>query len=149
MTDTLLRAPRAADRGAWGALWTAYLAFYETVLPPGIHDRAFARLLAADPDDFRGLIAWRGDAAIGLAHWLRHPHLWRPEGITYLQDLYVAPEARGGGVARALVEAVYANADARGAPRTYWITQEDNAPARALYDRVGHLSGFVRYDRPD
>lgn len=148
MADIELRSVSATDRTAWGDLWTGYLAFYRTVLPPEIHDTAFARLIVHDPLDFSGLIAWDRGRAVGLVHWLHHPHLWRPEGVIYLQDLYTAPEARGRGVARSLIEAVYADADARGAPRVYWLTQEDNKTARRLYDRIGRRSPFLRYDRP-
>lgn len=143
-----LRPPAQADRQAWGALWRAYLDFYETALPEGVHDAAFAALLSDDPASFRGLMAWDGDAAIGLVHWVFHPHLWRPEGVCYLQDLYTVPEARGRGVGRALIEAVYADADARGAPRVYWLTQEFNYAGRMLYDRIGRRTSFIRYDRP-
>jgi GNAT superfamily N-acetyltransferase len=68
--------------------------------------------------------------------------------VTYLQDLYAVPEARGQGVGRALIKAVYAAADAAGAPSVYWMTQEFNTEARRLYDRVGTLTPFVKYQRP-
>lgn len=143
-----LRAPRPEDRAVWGDLWTGYLDFYQTTLPREVHDTAFARLLSDDPTTFHGLIAWAGDRALGLVHWVHHPHMWRPEGVIYLQDLFTAPAARGRGVARALIEAVYAAADARGAPRVYWLTQEFNYAGRMLYDRIGQRTPFIRYDRP-
>ena len=65
----------------------------------------------------------------------------------YLEDLFVTPEARGLGVGRALIEGVYAEADLRGADRTYWATQEQNATARKLYDSIGTLTEFVQYRR--
>jgi hypothetical protein len=36
----------------------------------------------------------------------------------------------------------------RGATRLYWNTQEDNARARLLYDKVARFNGFIRYDYP-
>lgn len=148
MAETIeLRPPAEGDRMAWGALWTAYLAFYETALPEAVQDTAFARLLSDDPADFAGLIAWRGNTAVGLVHWVFHPHLWKPEGVCYLQDLFTAPEARGKGIARRLIEAVYAAADARGVPSVYWTTQEFNYAARMLYDRIGMRTPFIRYQR--
>ncbi|TFL19812.1 GNAT family N-acetyltransferase [Jannaschia formosa] len=142
-----LRPVARADRQAWGALWQAYLAFYETTLPDATYETAFERLLSEDPATFRGLIAWQDETALGLVHWVRHPHLWRPEGVIYLQDLYTVPEARGRGVARRLMEAVYAAADDLGCPRVYWLTQEGNATARRLYDRIGRRTDFLRYER--
>jgi GNAT superfamily N-acetyltransferase len=59
----------------------------------------------------------------------------------------VAPAARGPGAARALIEAVYAEADRRGADRTYWETQEFNGPARSLYDVMAHRTSFIIYER--
>ena len=84
---------------------------------------------------------------MGLAHIIFHRHGWQVEDVCYLQDLYVAPEARGTGAGRALIEAVYAAADAAGAPNVYWLTQEFNTTARQLYDRVGRLTPFVKYVR--
>ncbi|PWJ13298.1 GNAT family N-acetyltransferase [Jannaschia seohaensis] len=143
-----LRPPARADRQVWGALWRDYLDFYETRLPEETYDIAFDRLLSDDPATFQGLLAWDGSEALGLVHWLHHPHMWRPEGVIYLQDLFTAPEARGRGIARTLIEAVYAAADAAGAPRVYWLTQAENATARRLYDRIGRMSSFIKYDRP-
>ena len=142
-----IRPLAPADRARWLELWSAYLAFYETDLPDDAKNTAFARLL--DPArPVHGLLAVRGGRAVGLAHYLFHDHLWRPEGICYLQDLYAEPAARGGGVGRALIEAVYDAADAAGVPGVYWLTQEFNATARRLYDRVGTRTPFIRYNRP-
>ena len=52
---------------------------------------------------------------------------------------------RGGGVGRALIEQVYAAAQAAGANRVHWLTQADNTQARMLYDRIANHSGFVQY----
>jgi GNAT superfamily N-acetyltransferase len=64
-----------------------------------------------------------------------------------LQDLFVAEEARGKGIGRALIEAVYTAARGTGASRVYWLTQESNATARALYDKIADRSGFIQYRR--
>lgn len=143
-----LRAPTLADRAAWDALWTAYLDYYETDLSKAAHDAAFEQLLSSDPATFNGRIAWKNTDPIGLVHWVHHPHMWRPEGVCYLQDLFTAPGARGQGVGRTLIEAVYADADARGAPSVYWLTQEFNYAGRMLYDRIGARTPFIRYNRP-
>ncbi|MCC5985770.1 MAG: GNAT family N-acetyltransferase [Rhodobacteraceae bacterium] len=145
--DLRIRRLRPEDRAEWGALWQAYLAFYDTELPAAVHDTTFARLLDAAPDGPQGFVAARDGRAVGLVHYLFHAHCWRPEGICYLQDLYAAPEARGTGVGRALIEAVYAAADARGVPGVYWLTQDFNATARRLYDRIGVATPFIRYVR--
>jgi len=142
-----IRPVAPGDRAEWARLWRGYLEFYETELPEAVYDTLFARLLAPGPDGPFGLIAEGPDGPVGLVHYLHHLHCWRPEGAVYLQDLFVAPEARGSGAGRALIEAVYAAADAAGRPYVYWLTQEFNATARALYDRIGAATPFVRYVR--
>lgn len=57
------------------------------------------------------------------------------------------PEMRGAGVGRALIEAVYAAADAHHAGSVYWLTQEFNHTARKLYDRIGVQTPFIKYQR--
>lgn len=135
------------DRAEWDRLWTAYLAFYETALPAQIYDITFQRLLDSDPTSFRGLVAEIGGRPRGLVHYVFHPHCWRVDQVCYLQDLYVDPGMRGLGLGRRLIEAVYAAADAEGAPQVYWMTQEFNATARELYDRIGQVTPFIKYIR--
>lgn len=148
MSGLVIRALDAGDRAEWGALYAGYQAFYHRAPEPDFYDAAFARLMSDDARDFHALVAERDGALLGLAHYVFHPNLWRPEGVCYLQDLFAAPQARGQGVGRALIEAVYARADAAGVPAVYWLTAEDNYPGRMLYDRVGVRSPFIRYNRP-
>ncbi|ARE38917.1 Acetyltransferase [Rhodovulum sp. P5] len=93
-------------------------------------------------------LALIGGQPVGLVHFIFHKHCWKPEGVCYLQDLYADAEVRGKGVGRALIEAVYAVADARDVPSVYWMTQEFNATARTLYDRIGAVTPFIKYVRP-
>lgn len=149
MDGIVVRGLTAADRVGWQALYDGYHRFYQRPdLPPGFFDGVFARLMAGDSRDFRALVAEGEGRLLGLAHYLFHPHLWYEEGICYLQDLFTAEEARGRGVGRALIEAVYRAADAAGVPRVYWTTQEFNYPGRMLYDRVGERTPFIKYNRP-
>jgi GNAT superfamily N-acetyltransferase len=148
MTPTTIRPLRASDKTEWATLWEAYLAFYKTSLPSDVYNAAFARLIGDEAQDFHGLIALQDGKAVGLVHYLFHRHLWRVENVCYLQDLFAAPEVRGTGVGRQLIEAVYAAADAQGAPNVYWLTQDDNHTGRQLYDRVGSLTNFIKYTRP-
>ena len=135
------------DEPDWSRLWTAYLAFYSTVLPAEVHASTWARLLGDAYYDPRGLIARQGGQAVGLVQFLVHRSGWKIEHVTYLQDLYVEPGTRCSGVGRALVEAVYAEADRRGTPAVYWMTQDFNTTARQLYDRIAKLTPFIKYSR--
>jgi len=135
------------DKPAWAPLWRAYLAFYETSVPETVEDTTFARLTSPDHPAQNGLLALRDGQVAGLVHFIYHPHNWRIEPVCYLQDLYVAPDARGCGAGRALIEAVYAQADRDGCPSVYWTTQDFNTTARQLYDRIGTLTPFIKYTR--
>jgi len=147
-SDALVVRPLSlSDRPQWDDLWMAYLAFYETSRPKSVYDIYFARLLGDDPRDFNGLAAEQDGRLVGLAHYLFHRHGWRVENVCYLQDLYADPSVRGQGVGRRLIEGVYAAADDAGCPSVYWLTQDFNTEARKLYDRIGTLSPFIKYDR--
>jgi GNAT superfamily N-acetyltransferase len=135
------------DAEAWRALWRGYLEFYETELPETIYRTAFARLTDPAEADYNGLIAHLDGVPVGLAHYIYHRHGWQVDEVCYLQDLFVVPGARRCGAGRALIDAVFAAADAAGRPNVYWLTQEHNAPARRLYDTVGRVTPFLKYQR--
>jgi len=145
--EIVIRSLQAADRPDWEPLWQGYLAFYKASLPDKVTQSTWHKLM--DPSrDPHGLVAVDGAGRlVGLTHYLFHQSTWTIPHICYLQDLFVAPEARGLGAGRALIEAVYAQADKAGAAQVYWLTQEFNATARALYDKVATLTPFVRYRR--
>ncbi|MGY6694981.1 MAG: N-acetyltransferase family protein [Roseinatronobacter sp.] len=143
-----IRALTPADRAAWADLWRDYLAFYDTTLSETVYDTTFAAFFKDDPNGPHCLLAEKERRIIGLVHFLFHAHCWRPEGICYLQDLFVAPTPRGSGVGRALIERVYQAADAKGVPNVYWLTQDFNHTARKLYDSVGQVTPFLKYTRP-
>ena len=108
-----IRPLRPEDEAEWRRLWTGYLAFYQTTVPEAVYASTFARLLGDDPQDFSALVAEDGGQLLGLTHFLFHRHAWKIENVCYLQDLYVDPQTRGTGLGRALIEAVYARADAK------------------------------------
>ena len=142
-----IRPLRPADQAAWRGLWAEYLDFYGTSVPDAVYASTFARLLGDDDRDFRALVAVKDDAPVGLVHFVFHRHCWRVENVCYLQDLFVSPVVRGTGAGRRLIEAVYSAADKQGAPAVYWMTQDDNAIGRQLYDRVADLTNFIKYQR--
>ncbi|WP_010141238.1 GNAT family N-acetyltransferase [Oceanicola sp. S124] len=134
----------AADRADWGALWEGYLTFYETTLPARTYDLTFARLLDPARPQW-GRLALVDGQPMGLVHYIFHAHNWHDADVCYLQDLYAAPEARGTGMGRALIEAVRDEARAAGSSALYWMTQEGNATARQLYDRLARKTDFIKY----
>ncbi len=144
----IIRPLSRDDEADWRRLWTAYLEFYDADVTEEVYRTYFERLLGDDPQDFSCLIAEVDGRPRGLTHFVFHRHGWRIENVCYLQDLYADPEVRGQGLGRALIEAVYASADAKGCPQVYWMTQDFNHEARKLYDRIGVLTPFIKYQRP-
>lgn len=142
---TAIRPLVASDRAAWQPLWAAYLDFYRQQLAEGVTETVFARI--SGDGAHGGLVAERDGRMIGFVHYIVHETTWSLEPTCYLEDLYVDAATRGSGAGRALIEAVCEVARARGCRSVYWQTHDDNARARALYDKVAVLSPFVRYDR--
>lgn len=142
-----IRPLTATDFDGWLPLWQAYLTFYDSTLPVTVTEHSFARLTDPQARERGGFVATVDGELVGLVHYIFHAHNWRIEEVCYLQDLYVAPKGRGMGTGRALIEAVYAMADDKGCPSVYWMTQEFNATARALYDRVATKTPFIKYQR--
>ncbi|MCE4555318.1 GNAT family N-acetyltransferase [Pelomonas sp. P8] len=137
------------DRAAWQPLWDGYNAFYgrsgDTALPAVVTDSTWARFFDAY-EPVHALVAEDADGRLlGLVHYLFHRSTTRIEPTCYLQDLFTAPETRGRGVGRALIEAVYAAVRDAGGRRVYWQTHTTNAAARSLYDGLARHDGFIVY----
>ncbi len=145
MTNVIEIRPVGADeRAGWEPLWQGYLTFYKAALPQQATDTAWARF--HDPKESMFLLGAYVDGKLtGIVQFLYHRSSWTPGDYCYLQDLFVADSARGLGLGRALIEAVYAKAKSDGCSRVHWLTQNDNATARLLYDKIADNSGFIQY----
>ena len=142
-----LRTLVAADRPHWDKLWRGYLTFYETAVPDEVSEATWRRLLDPEAPILGFCAAEDNGTLLGVVHYLYHPVTWSVGPRCYLEDLFTAAEARGRGVGRALIEAVYAAADKRGADQVYWLTAETNIVARRLYDAVATKTPFIKYRR--
>ncbi|MEV6240888.1 GNAT family N-acetyltransferase [Lentzea sp. NPDC051838] len=131
-----------ADRERWQELFEGYNTFYERTLPAETYDEKWREL--SNDQTIHALCARDGDTVVGITHFFRHPSTSGPD-VCYLQDLFTAPEARGRGVGRALIEAVAEWAKQRDCCRVYWHTSEWNETARRLYDQVAEKTPFVHY----
>jgi GNAT superfamily N-acetyltransferase len=151
----IVRSLVADDRDGWEPLWRGYLEFYRVQVPPEVSDLTFARLTSGR-EPMGGFVAedntgeHRTDKLeigklVGIVHWITHRSCWTAGDYCYLQDLFVAPDLRGGGVGRALIEAVYDKSRSLGCSRVHWLTHETNTHAMLLYDRIADRSGFVQY----
>ena len=130
------------DRPRWEPLWRAYQPHRR--VPEEVTEVTWRRFFDAS-EPVHALVAEEADALIGFVHYLFHRSTARLDPTCYLQDMFTVAAARRGGVGRALIEGVCAQAKAAGAYRVYWITDANNATARGLYDKVAKLTGFVQY----
>ncbi|MYN47070.1 GNAT family N-acetyltransferase [Pseudoduganella sp. FT93W] len=151
MSDQLIiRTVQKSDLAAWLPLWDGYNAFYgrsgETALAPEITRMTWARFLDAY-EPMHAMVAERSGKLLGMVHFLYHRSTTQLAPSCYLQDLYTVEEARGLGVGRALINAVYEQARAAGIARVYWQTRETNHTAMQLYDKVAEKPGFVIYHK--
>jgi GNAT superfamily N-acetyltransferase len=135
---------QADDYGNWLPLWRGYQSFYRTAIPEQTTKITWSRMMdSAEP--MWGALARLDGRAVGMVHWIFHRSCWTVGDYCYLQDLFVDPSVRGGGVGRALIEHVYAQARRASSPRVYWLTHESNADAMKLYDTLAERSGFIQY----
>ncbi len=149
MPDSVaIRAVRPADFPHWLPLWDGYNAFYgrsgATALDEAVTRTTWQRFLDGH-EPMEALVAEQDGALVGLTHYLFHRSTLMIAPTCYLQDLFTSEAARGRGVGRALIEAVYARARESGAGRVYWQTHETNSAGRRLYDKVATNHGFIVY----
>jgi GNAT superfamily N-acetyltransferase len=146
VADFTISAPVPADENDWRQNWAAYLTRYHVSVVPQTTDTVWHRLL--DPlSPTRGLIARDADGrGIGFCHTILHEVTWTVEPVCFLEDMFVVPQSRRQGVARALLNRLIQQAGENGWSRLYWMTRIGNGPARALYDQVtGGADAMVRY----
>lgn len=145
-----VRRLKQEDRDAWLTLWRGYCDFYKTPVADAVTEETWRRVSSGEGPiwGFGAELATDGGPRLaGIVHYLFHPVTWATGPRCYLEDLFVAPEARGRGAGRGLIEAVYAEADKAGADQVYWLTHVENATARRLYDQLGDYGGMIKYRR--
>jgi GNAT superfamily N-acetyltransferase len=143
------------DYAEWLPLWEGYNEFYKrvgaTALPDAITRVTWERFFDAYEPVYamvaEDITAEKTERLVGLVHYLWHRSTITIEPTCYLQDLFTAEAARGRGVGRALIEAVYEQARLAGVAQVYWRTHATNATARRLYDQVAEESGSLVYKR--
>jgi GNAT superfamily N-acetyltransferase len=146
--ELTIRTVRREDYAAWQKLWDGYNAFYgrsgATALPAEVTQTTWSRFFDAY-EPMHALVAESSEGMLGLTHFLYHRSTIALGPVCYLQDLFTVEAARGRGVGRALIEAVYERARAAGSSRVYWQTHESNVTAMRLYDQIAEKSGFLVY----
>ena len=146
MADIIIRMAEQKDEMRWRELWAGYVKFYRGEVSEAATANTWRKIL--DPTSkVDALVATRDGHVIGFCNYLFHDNTWNIAPICYLEDLFVDPAARGGGVAKQLILACEEKAKEKGAFSLYWQTQEFNAPARSLYDTITPRSSFIVYKK--
>jgi GNAT superfamily N-acetyltransferase len=147
LTVTIDR-PRPEDWAAWRRLYQGYAEFYRVPMDDTVAGTLWDWI--HDPTHVVEAFVARDAAGVpvGLAHFRAMPRPLGGNEIGFLDDLFVDPAQRGGRVGELLLRAVAEEAARRGWAKVRWITAEDNARARALYDRVAARTVWVTYEMP-
>jgi GNAT superfamily N-acetyltransferase len=141
----LIRSIAPTDFDQWLPLWQGYNLYYgRPALPEEITNTTWSRFFTAN-DPIHAIVAEKDGQLLGLVHYLFHRSTIQIKPMCYLADLFTNEAARGKGIGRALIEAVYERAKDAGCPRVYWHTHETNLTAMKLYDKVAEKSGFLVY----
>lgn len=141
----IVRPIEPADRTGWGALYAAYAAFYGVEQTSEMRSRVFG-WLTTHTHEVNGFCAFSDDEMVGFTHYRVFARPLAAATGLFLDDLFVSPDARGTGAAGALIDAVRGEAETNGHSVVRWITAEDNARARGLYDKIAEQTAWVTYD---
>ena len=137
-----IREATIDDIPALMPLFRGYAEFYECD-PDASDVEALLNEVIEAPEDVAYLLVATDEngEVIGFANNAWKWSSLRGKKIVLLDDLFVHPDARGGGHADALIEATADVARRGGAPSLLWYTAHDNRRAQAVYDRVGGTPG--------
>lgn len=140
-----VRRVRPGDEPRWRELWDGYTRFYQRE-PSEEQTRYTWRRILDDAAPVYSIVAETADrGVIGIANYLVHENTSKLAPVCYLQDLFVDPACRGGGVGRSLIDWLVAETARQNWARLYWHTRENNYRARMLYDSYIPQRGSVCY----
>lgn len=140
----IIRPITRNDKAQWLPLWKAYQAFYKVTMADAVTDQTWERFFE-ELVPINAFVAEEKGEILGFVHYIFHYSTWTQGPYVYLQDLFTSEAARGKGVGRGLIEAVYETAEKAGASRVYWLTHETNETAIGLYEKVADRSGFIQF----
>lgn len=114
------------------------LAEFERLSPP---DGSALRRLALHGfgrrPQFRILVAERAGAIVAYAFYFFTYSTFLARPTLFIEDLFVRPDARRGGIGERLVHTLAAIARKRGCGRMEWMVLDWNVGARRFYKRLG------------
>jgi len=139
----IVRDIASEDQDVWRSLFHAYGVFYETDLADEVLDHVWSAIRG---DAIRAYVAEQDGVVIGFAHARTHTATFSIGEDWYLEDLFVDPSARAGGVGTAIIEHLVKIARREGGGVLRWITAESNATAQRVYDKLAKRTTWVTYE---
>ena len=143
--DAMVRVATASDAEVLGRMLWAFNREYDEPSPPAAQLASRFRELLPGGETV-ALLA--GDGPDGFAVLRFRPSLYTPAEDCYLAELYVAPDRRGNGLGRAMMDVALSLARDRGADHIELTTSHDDVAARGLYESLGFTNREGRPDGP-
>lgn len=141
----MIRPLQQSDYEEWLPLWTANnLGQVNDTLTA----RTWGRLIDRNDTAIGGLTYEEGGHLLGILHYILHPTTGSLADICYMQDVFVSPAHRGKGIARALIVELEKRGKAAGWGRLYWLADNTNKEAQALYRTLGVRLNFSLHVMP-
>lgn len=134
----------AQYKAEWDVLYAGYAEYYKVEQNQEMRDRTWGWILEGRINCLMALN--EAGRPVGFAH-IRE--FLRPLSSTvagYLDDLFVDPSQRGGGVVNLLFDAAKVLGREKNWSVIRWITRDDNYRARSVYDKVATRTNWVTYD---
>lgn len=144
-----LRPIDARDAARWCELWDGYCRFYEREPNDAVARHTWSRIMDAASPVHAFVAEDSAAGVIGICNYIIHDNTSTLTPVCYLQDLFVDPAQRAGGVGKQMIDWLVAEMKTHGWARIYWNTKENNYRARGLYDKYTPRDAFVRYVIPN
>lgn len=145
MNRLIIRPLEPDDFGHWLPLWIGNNLGQRD---EKVTTETWVRLTDPENTQVNGLCAMMGDDMVGIVHYILHPTTGHINPVCYMQDVYVAEDRRRKGIGRRLVDEVTKIGAKEKWGRMYWLTSEDNAEAKAMYENFGIKLDFAFYVLP-
>jgi len=139
----IVRDIAPGDHDAWRPLFHAYGVFYETDLSDEVLDHVWSAIRG---DAIRAFVAEQNGRVVGFAHVRTHTATFSVGEDWYLEDLFVDPDVRAGGVGTAILEHLIKVGRYEGGGTLRWVTAESNATAQRVYDKLAKRTTWVTYE---
>jgi GNAT superfamily N-acetyltransferase len=143
-----IRRAAAGDRPRLTQLVRAYIDFYKEPQPDDERLDTLLAVLAERPEVGVQFVAEKDGELHGFATVYLSYDTVAARRVAVMNDLFVPPDDRNAGLGRALIQECHEFARVNGCAVLSWITAQDNARARALYDKLATRTTWVTYEMP-